>query len=178
MRKLIDLALAAAFTSTLAAPALADSKSAGEFALNTCLAAMDDIAKVKGMARERNWTTHALPDVGGMMSRSAWDVMQDDDRFFVTVGTMMLTPPLNSCIVLFPSKNVKRDDFFNAIAASAELTFLRDSKTARSLVQTYEIKSDRTNKLMLTIISASDGTLMGFDINEFPRFPPTPAIPG
>ena len=36
MRKFIDLALAATLAST--APALADSKSAAEFALNTCLA--------------------------------------------------------------------------------------------------------------------------------------------
>ena len=39
MRKFIDLALAAAFASTSAA-ALADSKSAAQFALNTCLAAI------------------------------------------------------------------------------------------------------------------------------------------
>ena len=177
MRKFIDLALAAAFASTSAA-ALADSKSAAQFALNTCLAAMDGPAKVEAIAREHNWTNVPLENVSGMMSESTWEVMQGEDRFLVMIGTMILTPPFNLCTVLFPSKNVNRDEFFNLISASAELTFIRDRKTSRSLVQTYEIKSDRTNKLMLTIMSASDGILMDFTIQELPRFPPTPAIPG
>src|SRR5260221_11395925 len=33
-------------------------------------------------------------------------------------------------------KNVNRDEFFNVIAASAEVTFIRDNKTPRSLAQT------------------------------------------
>ena len=33
-----------------------NSKSAAEFTLTTCLAAMDDLAKVEVMARENNWT--------------------------------------------------------------------------------------------------------------------------
>ena len=35
-------------------PALADSKSAAEFTLATCLPAMDDLSKVEIMARENN----------------------------------------------------------------------------------------------------------------------------
>jgi hypothetical protein len=78
-------------------------------------------------------------------------------------------------------KNVNRDEFFNVIAASAELTFIRDNKTPRSLAQTYEIKNDRINQLMLTLLSTTDGTVMGTMTQEMPRFPrrqPTPAIPG
>ena len=177
MHKFIDLALAAAFASTSAA-ALADSKSVAEFALNTCLAAMDGPPKVEAIARQHNWTNVPLENASGMMSESTWEVMQGEDRLVVSVGAMILTPPLNLCTVLFPSKNVNRDEFFNLISGSAELTFIRDRKTSRSLVQTYEIKSGRTNKLMLTIMSASDGILMDFTIQELPRFAPTPAIPG
>jgi hypothetical protein len=34
---------------------LADSKSAAEFALKTCLPAMNDLGKVEVMARENKW---------------------------------------------------------------------------------------------------------------------------
>jgi hypothetical protein len=181
MRKLIDLALAAAFASNPAAPALADSKSAAEFALTTCLAATDDPAKVEAIAREHNWTAQSGPKTG-IIADSAWELVQGEDRFLVVIATITLTPPLNFCSVAFLSKNVNRDEFFNVISASAELTFIRDRTTPRSLAQTYEIKSDRRNQLMLTILSTSDGIVMGLDImQELPRSPPrqpTPAIPG
>jgi hypothetical protein len=183
MRKFIDLALAAAFASTSAA-ALADSKSAAQFALNTCLAAMDGPAKVEAIAREHNWTNVPLENARGMMSLSAWEVMQSEDKFLVSVGTMMFGPPLNYCSVGFPGKNVapdkkiNRDEFFNVISASAEVTLIRENKTPRSLMQNYEIKSERVNRLMLTIVSTIDGNVMVSIFQEHPRFPPTPAIPG
>ena len=110
--------------------------------------------------------------------------MQEEDRFLVSVGTMMLTPPLNYCSVMFPGKNVapdkkvNLDDFFNVISASAEVTLIRENKRQQGLLQNYEIKSDRVNRLMLTIMSTSDGTVMGSIIQELPGFPPTPAVPG
>ena len=145
---------------------------------------MDDPAKVEAIAREHNWTTVALEETlrekarGIMSSLSAWEVMQGEDRFLVSVSTMMFTPPLNFCSVSFLSKNVNRDEFFNVISASAEVTLIRENKRPRGLMQNYEIKSDRGNRLMLTILSTSDGTVMGSDIQELPRFPPTPAVPG
>ena len=57
MSKFIDLDLATAFALAASTPALADSKSAAEFALKTCLPAMEDVAKVEVMARENNWFT-------------------------------------------------------------------------------------------------------------------------
>ena len=146
MRSLLILALAAAFASTQAASALADSKSAAEFALNTCLAAMDDPAKVEAIAREHDWTTVPLETLrekarGTMSSLSAWEVMQGEDRFLVSVGTMMLTSPLNYCSVAFPGKNVasekkvNRDEFFDVISASAKVTLIRENKSPRSLMQ-------------------------------------------
>jgi len=183
MRKFIDLALATAFASTSAA-ALADSKSAAQFALNTCLAAMDGPAKVEAIAREHNWTNVPLENARGMMSESTWEVMQGENRLVVSVGTMMLTPPLNYCSVMFPGKNVppekrvNRDEFFNAISASAEVTLIRENKRPRSLLQSYEIKSERVNRLNLSIVSTIDGNVMVSIFQELPRFPPTPAIPG
>jgi hypothetical protein len=61
MRKVIGLALAAAFALAASASARSDAvavidpKSAAEFVLNTCLPAMDDLQKVAVMVRENNW---------------------------------------------------------------------------------------------------------------------------
>lgn len=183
MRRFIDLALAAAFAYIPVGPALADSKSAAEFSLNTCLAAMDDPAKVEAIAREHNWNAKPVGNSPGMKSQSFWEVLQGEDRFIVMIATMVVekVPPLNVCSVFFPGRSLNRDEFFNLISASVELTFLRDNTQPRSRSETYEIKSDRTNQLMLTIMSQIDGTLMGTIMQEMPRFAPrqpTPAIPG
>jgi hypothetical protein len=61
MCKIVSRALVAALCVAVSVPALAHSKSAEEFTLTTCLVAMDDLAKVEGMARENNWTNKTLP---------------------------------------------------------------------------------------------------------------------
>jgi tetratricopeptide (TPR) repeat protein len=76
------------------------------------------------------------------------------------------------CLVTFPGKNVKRDDFFNLISASVDLTFLSDTRLPQQRGEWYEIKSDRTNKLVLNIMSQSDGTLIAAGVSEMPRFAP------
>jgi hypothetical protein len=175
MRKIIDLTLAAALASTPAAPVPADSKSAAEFALNTCLAAIDDPAKVEAIAREHNWTTQSPQNPTGIMSQSIWEVVQGEDEFLVSIGTATLSQPLNYCSIAFlgqnmlPSKKVNRDEFFNVISASAEVTFIREAKTLQSLQQVYEIKSDRINKLMLTILSTTDDFVIVSLITEQTR---------
>jgi len=177
MRKIVGLA--AAFALAASAPALADSKSAAEFALKTCLAAMDDLATVEAIARGHNWTAKSIADARGMKSQSMWEGVQGEDRFIVMIGTMAVEkiPPLNMCSVFFPGRNLNRDEFFNLISASVELTFLRENTRPQSRIETYEIKSDRTNKLMLNIMSQSDGTLMGTMMQEMPRFAPRPTAP-
>ena len=153
-----------------------NSKSAGEFAeftLTTCLAAMDDLAKVEVMARENNWT-NKTPPISAAMSKiansiSMWEVTQGDDKFTVTIWVGIgAGPPRKVCAVHFPGK-VKREDFLNLISASVELTFMSDTRFPQRRSETYEIKrnrSDRTNKLMLYIMSQSDGTLMNAMVSE------------
>jgi hypothetical protein len=52
MSKFIDLDLATAFALAASTPALADSKSAAEFALKTCLPAMEDVARGDGAGKQ------------------------------------------------------------------------------------------------------------------------------
>jgi hypothetical protein len=52
MCKIVGMALIVALGLVATVPALADSKSAAEFLLKTCLPAMDDLSKVEAMAQE------------------------------------------------------------------------------------------------------------------------------
>jgi hypothetical protein len=170
-----------------------NSKSAAEFTLTSCLAAMDDLAKVEVMARENNWT-NKTPPISANMSKftnslSAWEVMQDENKLTVMIWVQVPTmldkagnvvrlgdppvPPIKICAVSFPGKNVKRDDFFNSISASVELTpvTLQEPPPAmQEKLYGYEIKSDRTNKLMLIMFMESqiDGTLNQAGVMENP----------
>jgi len=51
-------ALLAVFALSATSPALGIGNWAAEFALKTCLPAMDDLATVEAMARENNWVRH------------------------------------------------------------------------------------------------------------------------
>jgi hypothetical protein len=161
-----------------------NSKSAAEFAefmLTTCLAAMHDLAKVEVMARENNWTdkTPSVPDALSkyINSRSVWEVMQGENKFIVMIWVNVSVPPLKVCAVSFPVRNVKRDDFFNSISSSLELTFMADTRFPQRRSENYEIKSDRTNKLVLNIMSQNDGTLIGAMVEEMRRFAPRQTAP-
>jgi hypothetical protein len=167
MRKSLALAFAATSALAASAPALADSKSAAAFVLETCLAAMDDLAKVELVARENNWTAKSSANAAAtskfIKSRSMWEVANGEDRFTVMIWTMLLgesVAPLNVCMVMFPGKNVNREEFFNLISASAELTFMSDTRFPQKRGEMYEIKSDRPNKLVLNMMSQTDGTLI------------------
>ncbi len=127
MLKIIDLALAAVFSLAANAPAqsaaaVADPKSAAEFVLNTCLPAMDDLAKVEVMARENKWFT--LPPNPAVnpkftVSKSRWRA----NGYFVSTWIWVdgYSP---HCVVGPPRKAINRDEFFNAISASIELNLV------------------------------------------------------
>ena len=57
------------------------------------------------------------------------------------------------------------------ISASVELTFMSDTRFPQRRSEAYEINSDRTNKLVLNIMSQSDGTLMNAMVSEMWRGP-------
>ena len=176
MCKIVNRALVAALCVAASVPALADSKSAAEFTLTTCLAAMDDLAKVEGMARENNWTNKTLPIPAALSkfinSQSTWEVMQGDNKFTMTI--FVNSDSLKVCDVAFPVKNVKREEFFNSISASVELTFMADARLPQRRFEVYEIKSDRTNKLRLNIQSQDDDTVSSAIVAEM-RTPPQTA---
>jgi hypothetical protein len=200
MRKIIDLALAGAnaaaarplFRAMLlctlvcsligGSPAIADSKSSAEFTLRTCLAAMDDLAKVEAIARKNNWTAKTPPNSAALRnvtSRSMWEVMEGEDNFTVTIWTSHIgenlnLPPQNVCWVMFPGNILNREEFFNLISASVELMFISDTRFPQARSELYEVKSDRITKLGLSIMSRSDGTLMSASLQQFPSRQITP----
>jgi hypothetical protein len=110
-----------------------------------------------------------------MKSESSWEVMQGGKNFTVTIWTHASGPPLRVCGLSFLGTNVKRDDFFNSISASAELTFVVDSRFPQRRSESYEIKSDLPNKLMLNIESRSDGTVFSAMVSERTPQRPVPS---
>jgi hypothetical protein len=153
-----------------------NSKSAAEFTLTTCLAAMDDLAKVEVMARENNWT-NKTPTLSAalsktMTSRSLWEVMQGENKFTVVIW-INAANLLKSCDVAFPVKNVKREEFLNSIVASMELTLMADERLAERRFEVYEIRSDRTPRLRLNIVSQNDGTVGSAIVSEMQTPPQT-----
>src|ERR1700719_988459 len=85
MRKITVLAVSGAFVLAASTSAFADSKSAAEFLLKTCLPAMDDMSNVEAMAREGNWIAKPVlrPTNSVERSRSMWDVIKSEETFRV-----------------------------------------------------------------------------------------------
>jgi hypothetical protein len=169
MRKIISLA---ALTLAAITPALGDAtetidaKSAVEFVLSTCLPAMDDVANLEAMAREKNW--FPLPRVPSnsphVTQRLRWRV----NGFFVATWVWN-EGSLPSCFVgLQPYKKVNRDEFFAEISASLELKSISDRTLQQRFRQeTYAIVGDRSLKLLFS--STGDGSVSGASIYMEPR---------
>ena len=65
MRKIIGLALTAAAALAASLPALADSKSAAQFVLKTCLPAMDDLSN-------KLFVSTWINEKSGMLRTASW----------------------------------------------------------------------------------------------------------
>ena len=179
MRTIAVLAVLTASTS-----AFADSRTAAEFFLKTCLPAMDDLPNIEIMAREDNWTVKRAPpsllaDNRFRSSRSIWDVTKSEEKFSVDAWINHVgQQDYNVCFVRFLSGNVNREEFLSAITASLELTLFSDTRFAQppSRNEYYDIKSDRPNPIQLGIISQPDSSVTVSSITEKLRFAiPVPA---
>jgi len=181
MRKVMGLALAAAFALAASASARSDAvavidpKSAAEFVLNTCLPAMDDLQKVEVMARENNW--FPLPYVPSnsnhVTSRSRWRA----NGFFVATWTW-IDGNLPSCVVGFrPYKKTNREGFFDAISASVQLKLISDRRLPRLRQETYEIIGERPANLRLLFSSTDDNDSTVSSVSIYRDMPTTPGTP-
>jgi hypothetical protein len=139
MRGIIDLALTAVFALPASTTVLADAKSAAEFALKTCLPAMDDVGKVEVMARENGWSTFAYNPTSeskSVTSESRWRA----NGFFVSTW-IWVDGHLPHCFIGFGGKNVNRDEFFATIAAALELNLASDKTRSRLRIETYDLEN-------------------------------------
>jgi hypothetical protein len=162
--------------------ALADSRSAAEFLLRTCLPAMDNVSKVEAMAQEGNWMPKPhLPSTQFRTSISSWEVTEGEDTFSVRVWINHLAQQdHNICFVNFLSNNVNREEFLGFVIASLELTLFFDTRFAETQTRSeqYRIKSDRPNRIQLGIQSQiADGRVKSSSIMEMTRFVIPPAVP-
>jgi hypothetical protein len=184
MRIITILAILGAFVLAANTSASADSKSAAEFLLKTCLPAMDSVSKVEAIAQEGNWTPKPnSPSTQFRTSNSRWEVTRGEEKFSVTVWINHLAQQdYNICFVNFLSNNVNREEFLGFVIASLELTLISDTRFAeiQMLSEQYRIKSDRPNPIQLGIQSQIvDGSVKSSSITEMIRFviPPVLAAP-
>jgi hypothetical protein len=78
MRKITIFAVSGALALTANTSTLADSKSAAQFLLTTCLPAMDDVSNVEAMAQEGHWTPKpGSPPTQFRTSNSRWELIKD-----------------------------------------------------------------------------------------------------
>jgi|ERR1700730_7857530 hypothetical protein len=162
MRKIIDLAVAAAFvmaanTTVQSAATFADPRSAAEFMLKTCLPAMEDLAEVEVMARENSWFT--LPPNPAVnpkftVSKSSWRA----NGYFVSTW-IQVNGNVPHCVVGPPHKAINRDEFFNAISAAVELKLVSDRTFSPVRIETYEISDEGPSKLRVDIATTLDGAI-------------------
>jgi hypothetical protein len=146
----------------------ADGRSVADFVLTTCLSAVADPAAIDVMAREKRWVRLPPPPggpsraVAGRLPRSRWRV----DGFFVTMwtpGDGSGNPDVPACFVgIRPSREVKRDEFFDAISAALDLRPYKDTTSSNFRQETYEIIG--TKRKLLFSSSNEDGTMSGASI--------------
>jgi hypothetical protein len=174
MREII-LSLTFASALALSGPAAADSKSAAEFVLKTCLAAMDDLSKVEVMAREGNWFTfppRPVTDPNMFASKTNWRA----NKFFVSTWTNKKEGnAFPVCFVgLGNDKTIIRDEFFNAISASVELKLVSETSPSPQLrMEAYDIKSDGPSKVQLLIAAHPDGSMSSIMFSNCSASEPT-----
>jgi hypothetical protein len=95
----------------------ADGKSVTKFFLTACLPAVADPASVEVMAREHGWTRISV--LQG--TPSTWRANDFVVRTW-THGDGSMNPDVPACLVgIRPSREVKRDEFFDAISTSLEV---------------------------------------------------------
>jgi hypothetical protein len=149
------------------APALANSATSAAFTLATCRGAMDDLAKVDAIAREKNWETapgdFAAAQNNLVKIRSGWKVTQGEDQFLVATGLSQVGGNIgggNLCMVMFPGMKVQRGEFFSAMSAAMELTPMANMALPQGHMEMFEIKSSGPGKQMLQLMTLNDGNVV------------------
>jgi hypothetical protein len=140
--------------------ACADSKSAAQFMLKICSDAMDDFAKVTAVARDNLWVEAATTPSEKITSRSSWFVNHGDQRFYASIWLNSRDdaklPPQKACAMIFPADAVNRDEFFNFVSSSLDLEHGLEVPGPKVRFESYELKSFRPKKIVLSIISLNN----------------------
>jgi hypothetical protein len=144
-----------------------------QFMLKICSDAMDDFAKVTAVARDNPWVEATIIPREKITSRSSWFVNHGDQQFFASIwlnsGDDAKLPPLKACAMIFPN-TVNRDEFFNFVSSSLDLEYVVDLRGPKIRFESYELKSFRPKKIVLSIISINNGTVTSAEMQERPIF--------
>jgi Rap1a immunity proteins len=169
MGKIIGFALL--FALTAAGPALADGNWAAEFALKTCLPAMDDLATVEATAKENNWSRYppislANPTLAAALKTQIhWSATHAGKKFSVYTGTNPVAGIFPYCGIEFNDvdhhNNISRDEFFATISASLELKMVSDGTYIRLRVEYYDVETGAYENVRISIKTQLNGPMTG-----------------
>jgi hypothetical protein len=154
-------------------PAQADSRAAGEFTLKTCTDAMADFAKVQAAAGDSGWSVSPQPMHESLKKYvrawSIWNVSRGDDTYVLLIWESLFglqrNPAQRVCHISFGHATVRRDEFFNQVAAAMDLRLLDDNQgTMRT--EKYQAKLYLPKRIHFSITSTPDGMVSSVSMQE------------
>jgi hypothetical protein len=146
---------------------LAEATSAADLFVKTCLASVDDLAKVDAMATENKWradSDHKLAFPLGkrgdaLKRRSGWQGTWNGKEFVIVTGTET-TPydTTNACMIMFRAGG-KAQDFVARVAASVGAVSAMGSAAPWEDLGIYEVLGGRSAKPRVILVESNDGDL-------------------
>jgi len=177
MPKISRFALLAVFALSATSPALGDGNWAAEFALKTCLPAMDDLAAVEAIARENNWVRHPpTPTINPSINPKLAEALKSQIRWSATLSGKILSVVTgineNGGIIpyceiginnIYAHNNISRDEFVATISASLELKLVSEETYTRLRIEYYDVTTGAYEKVRISIKSSLDGRMAWID---------------
>ena len=163
----IALAGAVALVADAASGPRAERRAAA-FARATCMAAMEDPAKVERMAKDRAWTQltdRSSEQPGFMTVIGTWRAGQDDRSYLVSVATSRKHGrPQNICTVVLEDSTLARAAFFAAMSDGWDLATIADVASPELHHEMLTVRSARPLDLVLQMTSSPDGIVMSMTL--------------
>jgi hypothetical protein len=166
---LVGIALAGAVSLVAdAAPGPGAERRAAAFARATCMAAMEDPAKVERIAKDRGWTQLAdrsSEQPSFMTVIGTWRIAQDDRSYLVSIATSRNHGrPQNICTVVFESSELARAGFFAAMSDGWDLATITDIASPEWRNEMHTVRSARPLDLVLQMTSTPGGFVVSMTL--------------
>jgi hypothetical protein len=151
-----------------AAPGPSAEQRAAELVRATCMAAMEDPAKVERMAKVRGWTQLAdrsSRQPSFMTVIGTWRAGQDDRSYLVSVAASRKHGrPQNICTVVLEGSTLARASFLAAMSDGWDLATVADIASPEWHTDMYAVRNARPLDLVLQMTSTPDGIVVSMTL--------------